>query len=154
MIVEKFQETLLKGAVLAMGCDGDIAPSEEELINQMLEEEVFFLGFKYQDLLKEFTQDLKQRGKEAINDFISSLGTSKFKEAQELIMIDVLLRVINADDLIEDSEVKFLQMVKSQLTVSEEELITKFPKNINQLIDFNNYGLHKEFIEDIEFEKD
>jgi len=36
-------------------------------------------------------------------------------------------------------QVKFLQLVKSKLKVSEEETITKFPKQITYLIDFKNY---------------
>jgi hypothetical protein len=57
--------------------------------------------------------------------------------------------MILADTKVEDSELKFLQMVKSKLKTDEQTLIVKFPHQIDFLMDFNNYGLHKEFTNEI-----
>ena len=45
-------------------------------------------------------------------------------------------------------------MVKSKLGVSEETIITQFPKQMKYLIDFQNYVLQEEFTDEIEFTAD
>jgi hypothetical protein len=49
--------------------------------------------------------------------------------------------MIEADTKVETSELKFLQMAKSKLKTDEQTLIVKFPKQIDHLMDFHNYGL-------------
>jgi hypothetical protein len=43
-------------------------------------------------------------------------------------------------------------MAKSKLKVDEQTLIVKFPKQIDHLLDFHNYGLHQEFTDELKFE--
>ena len=85
---------------------------------------------------------------------MNELNQLNLNEKQELLLIEVLIRTIESDNKIEDNEVKFLQMVKSKLGISEETVITQFPKQMNYLIDFQNYGLHEEFTDEIEFTSD
>jgi hypothetical protein len=40
-------------------------------------------------------------------------------------------------------------MAKAKLKIDEQTLIVKFPKQIDHLLDFHNYGLHQEFTEEI-----
>jgi hypothetical protein len=68
-----------------------------------------------------------------------------------LQLIEVLLQIINADEQTEESELKFLHLVKSKLKVDQETLIVEFPNNIDQLLDFKNYGLHNEFTDEVNF---
>ena len=43
-------------------------------------------------------------------------------------------------------------MIKEKLKVDEQTLIVKFPKQIDLLLDFHNYGLHQEFTDELKFE--
>jgi uncharacterized tellurite resistance protein B-like protein len=129
MKTEAFQNLLLNSAVSVMACDGSIDESEIAEIK-------------------------KQNGKKAINEYLNELSQLNLNEKQELLLIEVLIRTIESDNKIEDSEVKFLQMVKSKLGISEETIITQFPKQMKYLIDFQNYGLHEEFTDEIEFASD
>ena len=97
---------------------------------------------------------IKQNGKKAVNEYLSELSQLNLNEKQALILVEVLIRTIESDNRIEDNEVKFLQMVKSKLDISEEIIIIQFPKQMNYLIDFQNYGLHKEFTDEIKFIND
>jgi len=97
---------------------------------------------------------IKQNGKKAINEYLNELNQLNLNEKQELLLIEVLIRTIESDNKIEDSEMKFLQMVKSKLEILEETIITQFPKQMKYLIDFQNYGLHEEFTDEIEFTAD
>ena len=153
MKTDVFQSLLLKAAVSAIACDGSIDATEINEFKNIAENEIYFMGFDYEDLLDVSLQQIKSKGAEAINDFLNELSSSSLNENQELLLIEVLIRVIESDEKIEPNEVKFLQMVKAKLKTNEETIITKFPKQINYLIDFHNYGLHEEFTEQLNFEE-
>jgi uncharacterized tellurite resistance protein B-like protein len=90
--------------------------------------------------------------KAAINQYLNEIEKNNLNENQEILLVEVLLRVIEADNDVQTSELKFLQMVKAKLKVDEQTLIVKFPNKIDHLLDFHNYGLNKEFTDDVKFE--
>lgn len=144
-----FQNFLLKSAIAVMACDGSIDNKEITEIKNMVANEIYFMGFDYEKPFETNLNYLKSNGKKAINEYLSELSSLSLNDKQELRLIEVLIRTIDADNKIENNEIKFLQLVKSRLKVSEETIITQFPKQMNYLIDFNNYGLSKEFTEEI-----
>lgn len=73
-------------------------------------------------------------------------------EKKELILIEVLLKIIEADEDINSDELKFLHLVKSRINSTEETLISKFPKQIEYLFDFNNFGKLVTFDSDIKLQ--
>lgn len=151
---EAFQKFLLKSAISVMACDGSIEDSEIAEIRNMAENEIYFMGFDIEKPFEDILRYIKDNGKNAINEYLNELNQHDLNSKQELLLIEVLTRTIESDNKIEDSEIKFLQMVKSKLKVSEETIITQFPQQMKYLIDFNNYGLHEEFTEEIEFTSD
>jgi len=154
MKTEAFQNLLLKSAITVMACDGSIDESEIAEIKNMVNNEIYFMGFDIEEPFETNLSYIRQNGKKAINEYLNELSQVNLNEKQELLLIEVLIRTIESDNKIEDSEVKFLQMVKSKLGISEETIITQFPKQMNYLIDFQNYGLHEEFTDEIEFASD
>ena len=152
MKTEAFQNLLLKSAVSAIACDGRIDESEIAEIRKMVDNEIYFMGFEYEKPLLDHLAYLKAKGKTAINEYLIELSTSNLTDNQELLLIEVLIRAIQSDEMIEPNEIKFLQMVKSKLKTSEETIITKFPNQMNYLIDFHNYGLNQEFTDELKFD--
>ncbi len=152
MKTEQFQTLLLKSAVSMVSCDGQVETSEIEEISKIAENEIYFMGFEYSKLLNEQLDYIKNKGKTAINEFLADLSTSELNENQELILIEVLIKALESDNKVEKSEIKFLQLVKSKLKITEETLITKFPKHFNYLLDFNGFGLNSEFDEEFELD--
>ena len=145
MKTEAFQHLLLKSAVSVISCDGSIDEAEISEIRSMAQNEIYFMGYDFEEPLEANLQRLKEYGKSAINDYLKELASANLNVNQELLLIEVLIRAIESDEKVEPNEIKFLQMVKSKLKISEETIITKFPNQINYLIDFHNYGLHEEF---------
>ena len=154
MKTEAFQKFLLKSAIYVIACDGSIDEVEISEIKNMVDNEIYFMGFDIEKPFESSLSYIKQNGKKAINEYLSELSQLNLNEKQELVLIEVLIRTIESDNKIEDSEVKFLQMVKSKLDISEETIITQFPKQMKYLIDFNNYGLREEFTDVIELSSD
>ena len=154
MKTEAFQNLLLKSAISVMACDGSIDESEIVEIKNMADNEIYFMGYDIEEPFETILSYIKQNGKKAINEYLNELDQLNLNEKQELLLIEVLIRTIESDNKIEANEVKFLQLVKSKLGISEETIITQFPKQMKYLIDFQNYGLHEEFTDEIEFTAD
>jgi len=154
MKTEAFQNLLLKSAISVMACDGSIDESEIAEIKNMADNEIYFMGYDIEEPFETILSYIKQNGKKAINEYLNELDQLNLNEKQELLLIEVLIRTIESDNKIEASEMKFLQMVKSKLEILEETIITQFPKQMKYLIDFQNYGLHEEFTDEIEFTAD
>ena len=152
MKTDVFQDLLLKSAVSVIACDGSIDDSEILEIRNMAENEIYFMGYDYELPLTTNLSYIKERGSIAINEYLNDLANADLNANQELLLIEVLIRAIESDQKVEPNEIKFLQMVKSKLKTSEETIITRFPKQMNYLIDFNNYGLHQVFTEELKFE--
>jgi len=146
---QDFKHFLFKSAVMAMACDGEIAESEIEEIKSIVANEIYFIGYDLEEQLKSNIDNIKANGKNAVNQYLQEIVSSDLSQHQEVLLIEVLLRMIEADDVVLESEIKFLQMAKSKLKIDEQTLIVKFPKQIDYLMDFNNYGLHEEFTDEI-----
>lgn len=149
---QDFKNFLFKSAVMAMACDGDISETEIEEIKTIVTNEIYFMGYDFEEPLKNNIDNIKANGKDAINQYLQEIETYNLNEHQEVLIIEVLLRVIEADNNVQTSELKFLQMVKVKLKVDTQTLIVKFPKQIDYLLDFHNYGLHQEFTDELKFE--
>jgi uncharacterized tellurite resistance protein B-like protein len=145
MKTEAFQELILKSAVAIIACDGRIDEVEILEIKNMAENEIYFMGYDFEQPLSNFLNNIKQNGVNAINDFLDEVTLANLNENQELLLLEVLIRAIESDERIESNELRFLQMVKSKLKLSEEMLIKKFPKQINYFIDIHNYGIQQDF---------
>ncbi len=152
MKTEAFQDLLLKSAVSVIACDGNIDETEISEIRNMAENEIYFMGYDFEEPLANNLKNLKEKGVSAINEYLKEVSNANLNDNQELLLIEVLIRAIESDEKVELNEIKFLQMVKSKLKTSEETIITKFPKQMNYLIDFHNYGLHEEFTDELKFE--
>jgi uncharacterized tellurite resistance protein B-like protein len=144
-----FKNFLFKSAVMAMACDGDIAEEEISEIKNMVANEIYFMGYDFEQPLQDNIENIKVNGKDAINLYLQEIATNELNEHQEILLIEVLLRMIQADSKIEETELKFLQMAKSKLKIDEQTLIVKFPHQIDYLMDFNNYGLNEEFTSEV-----
>jgi uncharacterized tellurite resistance protein B-like protein len=146
---QEFKDFLFRSAVIAMACDGDIVDTEIEEIKSIVANEIYFMGYDFEIPLKNCIDDIKTKGKASINQYLQDLEAVSFSEHQKLLLIEVLLRIIEADDDVKSGEIKFLQMVKAKLNVDQQTLIVKFPKQIEYLIDFHNFGLLQEFTDEI-----
>jgi uncharacterized tellurite resistance protein B-like protein len=145
----EFKDFLFKSAVIAMACDGNIASEEINEIKNIVANEIYFMGYEFEEPLRRNIETIRINGKDVVNQFIQEITNNDLTEHQELLLIEVLLKMIQADTKVEDNELKFLHLAKSKLKTDEQTLIIKFPNHIDYLLDFNNYGLLEEFANDI-----
>lgn len=145
----EFKDFLFKSAVIAMACDGIIAEEEINEIKNIVANEIYFMDYDFEEPLKRNIETIKINGKSAVNQFLQEITANDLNEYQELLLVEVLLKIIQADDKIEENELRFLHLAKSKLKTDKQTLIIKFPHQIDYLMDFNNYGLYEEFTKDI-----
>ena len=144
-----FQDFLFKSAVMVMSCDGEIAQSEIDELENIISNEIYLLKYNHHEPLKSHIDEIRTNGKDAINKFLEELSRTDLSQKQELILIEVLIKMIEADSIIQPSEIKFFQLIKSKLKTSEESLIIHFPKQVSFIIESNQYGFNQEFTDEI-----
>src|SRR5690606_23958133 len=116
---EEFQKFLFQSAVTMMACDGSIEEKEINEIKNIVENEIYFIGYDYEQPLRDNIDYIKTDANRAINQYLNNLSSISLSEKQELLLIEVLLRIIESDKRVEKNEVKFLQMIKSKLKTNE-----------------------------------
>lgn len=119
-------ELLLRTAFACMSCDGDIATEEVNMIKQMSKEKHLFGDIDIDAKLDELVEEINQKGKGFLKQYLVSLSELTLTEEQELKVADVAVQTIRSDNKIEYSEIKFFKVLRSNLkTVSDETLLDK-----------------------------
>lgn len=149
MRADEFQKVLLKAAVSSIACDGHIDEREIQEFKHIAENEIYFIGYEYAEELNSYLDYIKKNGINAINEVLIELENPKINPNQKLLLLEVIIRVIEADEKVEPNEIKFMQLVKKNLQLSDELVITKFPKYINYFLNFEVGELKFEFKEHI-----
>ena len=82
---------------MAMACDGDIADEEVNEIKQIVANEIYFMGYDFEEPLKSNIEYIKLNGKNAINQYLQEIATNELNENQEILLVEVLLKMIQAE---------------------------------------------------------
>lgn len=132
------KELLLKTVFACMACDGDIAEEEIGLVKQITVETNLFEGFEVEKLLNTYISQINRNGKMFLNKYLSDVAGSDLTEDEQLTLIDLAFKTIEADHVIEYSEVKFFKKIRSRLSVNDETILMKFPEEEEFLLPDNN----------------
>ncbi|WKZ66577.1 MAG: TerB family tellurite resistance protein [Flavobacteriales bacterium] len=145
MRTNDFQPLLLRTAVTALACDGNIDQAEVDAVKQMAENEIYFLGYEYQQPFDVFLETIKARGRAAVEEYLSELKQAPLNNRQKLLLVEVLIRVIDADDQWAQNEKAFLHMAIGQMQIPLEDLIAGFPKHADVLSDDHSASFDDSF---------
>lgn len=145
MKTEAFQELMLKSAIAIIACDGSLDEVEISEIKNIAENEIYFMGYDFEQSLSNFLSRIKLNGVDTINDYLDEVAKANLNENQEILLLEVLIRALESDKKVDSNEIKFLQMVKSKLKLSDEKIISKFPAQMNYFVDNQNYGSQQKF---------
>lgn len=121
------QELLLKTAFCCMACDGDIAADEIDLLKEFAEKDDSWKGFDIQTAVNKGIVEINERGVAYLGDYLKEVANADLDEEDSLKLIDIAIRMIEADKKVEYSEVKFFKKIREMLKVSDEKLFQTFP---------------------------
>ena len=124
----ELKKILFKVAFCAMACDGDIDSREIEELKIMDTNTSYFAEVDLTDELKQLVNDFKHKGTKVIEELFVSLRETKLNPIQELLILEVALRIINADNRHDENEVKFINFLRSKLELHDETINDRFGK--------------------------
>lgn len=122
-----FDKLLLKTAFCCMASDGKIDTREVDLIKKMCGQSPLFNDFDFTNEINILLEKINERGAEFIQNYFQVLNNSNLSEQEQLIIIDFAIKTINADEVVEYSEVKFFKAIRKCLTITDEKILTEYP---------------------------
>lgn len=122
-----FDKLLLKTAFCCMASDGNIDKREVELIKKMCEQSPLFNDFDFGTEINILLAKINERGSEFITYYFDLLNETDLSEQEELSIIDFAIKTINADEVVEYSEVKFFKAIRKCLSISDDNVLAIYP---------------------------
>ena len=122
----KFKKILFKVAFCTMACDGDIDSREIDELKIMDKNTSYFAEIDLSNELKQLVNDFKNKGTKVIEELFELLRKTKLNPIQELLILEVALRIANADERIDENEIKFINLLRSKLELHDETIINRF----------------------------
>jgi uncharacterized tellurite resistance protein B-like protein len=133
----EINELYLMTAFVCSACDGEIANEEVDLIKTFCSNTSLFNGVDVERMLNEYVAQINQEGIKFINNFLSHLGKNEFPEDVQMNIVDIAIKMIEADNQVLYSEVKFFKKLRSYLTISDEKILEKMPDKEDYLLPDN-----------------
>ena len=118
-----FNELLLCTAFACMACDGEIAPQEVALIKSMAIDKSLFGTIDIDRELTNLAADINDKGKAFLKTFLQRLTMITLSEHEELDILRVAVKTIQADNKIEYSEIRFFKILRSNLKVNDQTIL-------------------------------
>ena len=152
METKNFKKLLFKTAFCVMACDGSIDDLEIQEMRKIDSSTTYFSDIDLSDELDELINELHNKNIKIVKNLFDLLRENTLTISQELLILEVTMRIINADDVIDDNEVRFLNLIRSKLDLGNQIIHQRFGK-ISYLknLDYEDIGLNQsDFIKEIE----
>lgn len=121
------QELYLKTMFCCMACDGDIAPEEIDVLKKLAEQMAIFQELDVENLLNTYVAGINQKGAAFLRKYLNELSEEELTPDEELQIVELAIKMIEADNRIEYSEVKFFKKIRFRLSVSDEQILAQHP---------------------------
>ena len=122
----EFKKLLFKVAFCTMACDGHVDAREIDEMKLMDKNTLFFHDIDLSAELDELIQELGVKGVALVSELFNELEKNELNPIQELLVLEVALRIINADEVHDENEVKFIHFLRAHLKVHDEIIVDRF----------------------------
>lgn len=120
-------ELLLKTLFCCSACDGVIAKEEVELVKNLTKSVRFFNSLNVEDTLNSYISEINAQGKGFLKDYLGQLSDAELTDDEQIQLIELAIKMIEADCQILYSEVKFFKKIRAALSVSDEVILESLP---------------------------
>ena len=128
----EYSKILFLTSFCVMACDGDMANEEINLLKNLANQQKLFGDIDVEDEINKYIRLIKDQGLGLIKSYLEALSSCKLTEEQELLLLQVVVKTIHADNNIEYSEIKFFKSIRNCLNISDEKILN----NIEGIEDF------------------
>lgn len=80
-----------------------------------------------QHFLNKWIEEVNRNGKMFFRSYLNEISEMNLSGQEQMMIVDLAFRTIEADNLIEYSEVKFFKKIRKRLSVSDEMILEKYP---------------------------
>ena len=127
----------LKTLLCCSACDGEIAPEEVDLIRSLIAKNEIFDGIEAESAINDLISELNDDGLKFIKEYLEAIRKSELDKKEQLLIIRLAIDMIEADNKIVYSEVKFFKRIRNNLTISDEDILEAYPINDDYLLPDN-----------------
>jgi uncharacterized tellurite resistance protein B-like protein len=96
-----------------VACDGEIHELEIKEIKRIEETTPYFGDLNVDEELKTLTASLKEKGRIFFSEYFQDLEKQDIDDIQKLLLFEVVLRMVYADQRVDVNEVRFLRAFKN-----------------------------------------
>jgi len=122
----KFKELLLKVAVCAIACDGDIDDREIEALHKIEKKSPYFSALDLSEVLEKSLETCSNDLNAFKINVFRILDDNTLNIVQELSILEISLRIIAADEIEEDIEKTFINDLRTHLEVEDFIISQRF----------------------------
>ena len=122
----KFKELLLKVAVCAIACDGDIDDREIEALHEIEKKSPYFSALDLSEVLEKSLETCSNDLNAFKINVFRILDDNTLNIVQELSILEISLRIIAADEIEEDREKTFINDLRTHLEVEDFIISQRF----------------------------
>ena len=122
----EFRTVLLRAAFATMACDGHIDQREIDELLSINANTKYFQGVDFEKVLDELLADFKAGSGGAIKHVLEAISSCEMNPIQELLVLEVAIRIINSDQKHDENEVRFIHLLRSKLDLSNELIFDRF----------------------------
>jgi uncharacterized tellurite resistance protein B-like protein len=123
---EPFNKQMLRTAFCVSACDGEIHELEMEEIRKIREFKPFFGDIDVNAELDALLAELNDKGRVFFSEYFKNLEEQDISEIQKLLLFEVTISIIYADEKLDENEVKFLRALKKRLNLEEDLILDRF----------------------------
>jgi uncharacterized tellurite resistance protein B-like protein len=110
-----------------MACDGDIASEEVQVLRELIANTDLFKELDVEVVLKKYVDSINQDGVSFLNNYLRDIAEDALSKEEQMCLVDLAFKTIEADKRIEYSEVKFFKKIRVRLSLTDEEILAKYP---------------------------
>jgi|GEM_PF-4145930 uncharacterized tellurite resistance protein B-like protein len=121
-----FQKFLFKIAFSVIVIDGEIHEDEIDQLKQIDKKTSYFSDTDLSEELGDLINLFKNDGTVIVENILNGIRDLSLNQVQELLVLEVALRIIYADQRFDESEKKFIRLLRSKLKVSNELIRKRF----------------------------
>ena len=128
------EELYLKTIFCCIACDGNIATEEVDMVRDLCAKDRIFHNLDSEEYLNSWITEINEQGGAFLQTYLKEINSVELNEQEQLLLVSLAIKAIEADNSIEYAEVKFFKKIRSKLTISDEAILAEHPDKENFLL--------------------
>ena len=121
------EELYLKTIFCCIACDGNIATEEVDMVRDLCAKDKIFHNLDSEEYLNSWITEINEQGGAFLQTYLKEINSVELNEQEQLLLVSLAIKAIEADNSIEYAEVKFFKKIRSTLTISDEAILAEHP---------------------------